>query len=59
MENDIQGSGCACVLNVNSDVNYNHDHIENIYIQYSQTQNSEKDCFEPISANMRQIKIQG
>lgn len=59
MENDIQESGCARVPNVNSDINYNYDHIENIYIQYNQTQNSGKDCFEPISANMRQTKIQG
>ena len=49
MENDIQESGCARLPNVNSDINCNYDHIKNIYIQYSQTQSSGKDCFEAIS----------
>lgn len=59
MENDIQESGCARLTNVNSDINCNYDHIKNIYIQYSQTQSSGKDCFEAISVNMWQTKTQG
>lgn len=46
-----KGSGCVRVPNVNSDINYNYDHIKNTYIQCSQTESSGKDCFEPISVN--------